>query len=246
MLSYKGRSIMRYCLLLLFMLFSAQMLAAQTPPTPAAQRPLINFAELPFISNPELSPDGTYVAAKLAVNGKQVLAIMSLFEKNAKPILLPVGENDLNWWNWVNDRWLVIGIGKVDIVEGNEFYITRVVGISADGNMIKPIAFNKAAQNADDVIWYSRDGSPRILLSLQSSIYGNTQGFWPEVYDVDVSTGKARSVVSPVIGVFNWYADANGTVRMGIGYDDSTRKSRLLYRPDAKQWTAQMAVRMRL
>lgn len=163
-----------------------------------------------------------------------MLAILTLVNPTKDISIVGMGENDLNRWSWVNDGWLVAGIGATTGVEGEDWYIRRAIGISADGKKINPIAFKAAAQNADDVIWIARDGSPRILLGLQKSIYSNFPGFWPEVNEVDVSTGRMKMVVASRENVMNWYADATGTVRMGIGYNDLQRTSRLLYRPDGR------------
>ena len=207
--------------------------AQPTPVTAPAKRPVADFARLPFMEGPELSPDGTRVAAKLAIDGKQVLAILNLFNPDKiPPAFVGVGENDLISWQWVNDAWLVIGLGNASVYDGEDFYVTRIAGVSADAKTIKPIAFREGGQSAY-VIWTAHDGSPRVLMARQKSIFlGND--FWPVVEDVDVSTGRLRRVVDGQPDVMRWYADASGAVRMGIGYTDSNRTSRLLYRPDGK------------
>ncbi|WP_176592979.1 S9 family peptidase [Sphingobium sp. EM0848] len=192
------------------------------------------FAELPLMEQPELSPDGTRIAARVAIEGQLMLMIASVADGPNRVRMLQLGENDLNWWSWVNDEWLIAGLGSETNVEGAPWSISRVAGIKADGSKINLLAKATAAQNADDVIWVARDGSPRILLSYQTSIYGNDLGFWPRVDEVDVTTGKLRAVVQPRQYVMSWYADAAGAVRMGIGYDDSIRTAKLLYRPDGR------------
>lgn len=203
---------------------------AQQAPSPAAPLPVEVFAQLPFLEGPKISPDGTKIAARIAVNGKLRLMIFHLTDTKRMAGVLIGDDQDLNWWSWVNDGWLVAGIGATAPVEGDKWYIRRAIGISADGKSITPLAFREAAQGADDVLWMAEDGTPRILLALQKSIYANRDEFWPQVYEVDVSTGKMKQVVKPHPNVMRWYADAKGVVRIGIGYDDSSRQSRLLYR----------------
>lgn len=215
---------------------------AQTPPTettvPTATVPrqwtIKDFAALPLMSRPNLSPNGLHVASRVAVNGELRLVIADVHEGPNRIRSLGLGENDLNWWQWVNDDWLIAGIGTESNVQGNPWYISRVVSVKHDGSKMTLLAKNVAAQSADDVIWVARDGSPRILLSYQTSIFYNEEGFWPKVDEIDVSTGRMRHVVSSRQNVRGWYADAAGTVRMGVGYNDSNRTSTLLYRPDAK------------
>lgn len=205
------------------------------PAASAVKRwPVEAFAELPFMENPQLSPAGDKVAARVAVNGEQRFVIADVYGSDKKSRIMSLGDNDLNWWTWVNDEWLLLGLGAEQPMEGMPWYITRAVGLSVQTEKVNMLASRTAAQNADDVIWIARDGTPRILLSYQTSIFADNTGFWPKVDEVNISTGKLRSVVAPRAYVRSWYADAAGVVRMGIGYNDAQRTSIMLYRPDAK------------
>lgn len=204
-------------------------LSAQAAAARPAARPVEDFAALPFMGEPRLSPDGTKVASKLAVRGELFLSVMPLFG-DGKPILIRAGETDINWWSWVNDDWLVVGVGDTVKVQFEDFYVRRALGVSADGAKLVPLAWREAAQSADDVIWIADDGTPRVRLAIQKSIYLSDEGFWPEVIEVDVSTGKSKSVVRPHPEVGSWYADGSGAVRIGIGATNGGRSLRLLYR----------------
>ena len=217
--------------LLTFLLLMAGFGAAAQTEAPAP-RPIGQFAKLPFMTGPKLSPDGTRYAAVLAVNGRQLLAIANLRGGIDSMALVGLGDTELNWWEWVNDEYLIAGVGAMDNVLGTPMYIRRTISISADGKTVKSLLANKAAQQADDVIWIANDGSPRILLSLQTNIFSDGEGFSPEVHEVNVATGKSKAVVPSRPNVWGWYADASGAVRIGVGYIDRTRTSFLLYRPD--------------
>ena len=208
-------------------------LCASAMAAPPAPRPVEAFAQLPFIEGPQLSPGGTKVASKVAVNGVQRLIVSSV-AGGAKPVTIGLGEADLNWWRWVNDEWLVVGVGATVPVMGDEWYIRRAAGVRADGGKVQPLAWREAAQGADDVLWIADDGSPRILLAFQKSIFPSEEDFWPQVHEVDVSTGKLKRVAAPTRDVMSWYADAAGNVRMGVGFDDASRQARLLYRDGGK------------
>ena len=216
--------------LLTFIAVTGTSLAQTTPPAVPAPRPAIDFARLPFISDPELSPDGTKVAARIAIGGVQTLRIMPLFPKpDEKPVGIALGSVDLLGWQWVNDQWLVVRLGKTQPIEDDEAFISRAVAVRADGGKLVPLAVGDGGQDSSRILWVAHDGSPRILLRRQTSFYTD-QGFWPMVSEVDVSTGKMRTVATGVSDVMNWYADGNGVVRIGEGYDDASRRSRLLYR----------------
>lgn len=129
--------------------------------------PIEAFAALPTIDHPKLSPDGTKLAGKIAVNGRQILLVMPLFG-GGKPAVLGDAKIDINWWKWVNDDWLVVGIGDEDTLYGDDVYVTRIVGLSADMSKIKYVDPERTGVEADDVIWIAQDGSPRVLLSKQT------------------------------------------------------------------------------
>lgn len=207
---------------------------AETAPAPRKEWPVEAFAELPMMVEPQLSPNGMHLAARVARNGELLLMIASIADEPNRVRTLSLGENDLNWWRWVNDDWLIAGIGSETSVQGMPWSISRVASIKRDGSKINILAKNVAAQNGDDVIWVASDGSPRILLAYQSSIYDDEAGFWPQVDEVDVTNGRMRPVVQPRRNVMSWYADATGAVRMGVGYEDTTRMAKLLYRDDGR------------
>lgn len=201
------------------------------PPAAKPPVPIEAFAEVPQIDDPELSPDGKRIAGKVAIAGKQYFAVMTL-GTNTPPKMLSPGKADLNWWNWVNDEWLVVGIGQELPVEGDTWYVSRAIGYHPATGKTVQLARN-AAQKGDDVIWTARDGSARVMLAYQTSIYTNMPGFWPRVDEIDLATGERRMVVSSKPGVMNWYADGAGVVRMGIGISDDGRSRRVHYRDRA-------------
>ncbi|UYY77457.1 alpha/beta hydrolase family protein [Sphingomonas sp. R1] len=229
----------------LFATAAAVVLAVLCPAAEAQEKPAAGagaaasarvntevFAELPMLEGPELSPDGKRFAGQLAVQGQQFFAAVAL-DASAKQ-LIAIGDNDLNWWRWVNDEWLVIGIGKTMPVEGDEWYITRAIGVNANTGKMVMLNTPDTGQNGGRLLWTARDGTPRILLAAQTSIYSNMPGFWPKVDQVDVATGKHRRVIDGREGVMDWYADSVGVVRMGIGRSQDGRNRRLLYRPDSR------------
>jgi dipeptidyl aminopeptidase/acylaminoacyl peptidase len=182
------------------------------------------------MDGPQLSPKGTHVAARLNASGQQVFAIIGLFDKS-KPRLIGLNDQDLLDWSWVNDDWLVFRLGTTVNVGGIDFYVRRVVSINAATTKMIPIARNAAGESAN-IIWTATDGSPQIAMTIQKSIYINEPDFWPDVSMIDVTTGRARVMVPPRVNFMQWVADPTGVVRMGFGYDDQKRTTRLLYRPD--------------
>ena len=200
--------------------------AAIDPATPV---PAEAFAELPVLADPSLSPDGTHMAGKMAVAGVQHLVVIGLFDRS-KPVAIKVGPDiDINWWRWVGNGWLAIGVGQQLPFEGDEVYMTRMIGVSADMKQIQRIDWTHSGFRADDLLWVARDGSPRVLFSRQTGIETLEQ-IYPSVWEADLSTGRTRRVASSQTDVWDWHVDGAGNVRMGIRYADATGKASLLYR----------------
>lgn len=213
--------------------FSSTALAAVQAVQPApAPRPAEDFAQLSPVDGPKLSPDGKLLAAKVAVRGEPYLMIIPM--DGGAPRLVATGDNDLNAWNWVNNDWLIVQIGSMaPFGIGQEAYVQRALGVSADGKTINPLLHKKRdiGQNGGDVIWIADDGTPRVKIAVQSAISIDEPGFWPEVYEVDVSKDRSSLDVGSREGVLDWIADGNGVVRVGIGRNLRSEGGRLLYRP---------------
>ncbi|MEP9403477.1 S9 family peptidase [Sphingomonas sp. VNH70] len=242
-----GIDVISYRTIALALAAAATTLPAQTPapaPDPAAPVPIEVFAQLPAIESPQLSPNGEMVVSKQAVQGRQVLTVTPLFG-GKKPGFLGTPENtDINWWRWVNDDWLVVGLGAQQTIFGEEVYVTRTIGVSADFRTTNRIDWDRSGLYADDVLWVAHDGSPRILLSRQTGIE-RLEDFDPAVFEVDVSTGKSRKVAAGRNNVRNWYADGEGQVRAAYQYNDTTRAASLLYRANNREEFRPIARRVR-
>jgi dienelactone hydrolase len=218
------------------------LLAQEAPPpaatTKVAPVPLTaeTFAATPFMERPSLSPNGQFIAARVAAKNGRSLVVLPIFDKSAKMTSVGLDNSviDVDWWRWVNNDWLVVGVSANDTIEGEKFRVSRVLSLERVTGKITLLARRAAGQNAGNLIWVARDGTPRILLGVQNSIYLN-ENFWPEVSEVDVSTGKMKTVVNARPGILDYYADEQGVVRLGYGYDGEKRIAKLIYRSDAKQ-----------
>lgn len=201
-----------------------------------AERPVADFARLPMIENPSLSPNGKLVVAMVSLAGKQELVIIKA-DGGGIVSRLPVGDADLRYVRWVNDEWLIATVGFEVPATGTMGLATRLVSFRVDGSSSQILRDKRdggVGFNMSDVLWVARDGSPRILLSYQTSYFSNQQGFWPYVAMVDVSTNDFSKIVWPREGVSGWYADRDGNVRLGVGIEKGGLRYRALYRASNK------------
>lgn len=216
----------------------AEEASSPTAQPKAAPIPLTaeTFAATPFMEDPQLSPNGRFIVARVATSSGQSLAVISLLDKTI-PIVsvgLDGAKIDVDGWDWVNDDWLVVRVSAIDEVAGEEVRIRRIASLERATGKLTLLARKAAGYDAGDLIWIARDGTPRILLGVQQSVYVD-QGYWPSVSEVDVSNGKMKVVAPSKPGILDYYADSNGVVRLGYGYDPDKRVGTLVYRSNAKE-----------
>jgi acetyl esterase/lipase len=195
------------------------------------------FAQLPFMQQARLSPDGKKVAMRFAHEGTTYLGWLDISTPNAKPMMIAaageykgVGDRTMIAHRWVGDDNIVFTLASRENIYGQRYDVTRLVAYNLGTRTLTPLAWDQATGQASDILHIDHDKGT-ILLSRQSFRYGTEKWQLPEVVRVDVKTGKFETVVRPIPGVnAGWYADSKGVVRAGTGYDRDTGKNRLFYR----------------
>jgi dipeptidyl aminopeptidase/acylaminoacyl peptidase len=199
-------------------------------PAPADPLPTRVFAMLPLVEHAQLSPDGRRMAFQVSTEGKHAIVIADLLDPQAKKTVVPVPDQaNVLWLSWVNGENLVAGLDTLQFVEGGDWYIRRDFAINAVTGKFIQLLGGLNGQNAGDIVWLPRDGSTKILMAGQNSIYEGID-FYPSVYQVDVADGSYHSFVPARGGIMDWMADPEGNVRIGVGYDDHNRTLRMMYR----------------
>lgn len=169
----------------------------------------------PAITDPELSPDGTQVAARIA-GGR--LALFDLARPGAapKPVALPVGEQ-LEWYAWIAPGRLL-----ASLVRPGHAPTARLVSIAAAFDRVMPLGPPRVAGLGDELLHLDRAAG---FLLLKSQAPGMDA---PAVWRVDLATGAFALAVAPQPHVRDWVVDAAGVVRAGVG--EAGGKTWLLYR----------------
>lgn len=213
----------------------AQIRPAEAPREPFA---MSVFSRLPEIERPRISTDGRALAAKVRVNGQQVLAVIPLDAPDARPqVIARDGEFDqrddirTTGWQWIDPDNLLIWIASRQDLDGQKVDARRVIGYNRQTRRITPLGWQGTFVDSGDVIWMSRSGPPRIRIARFATGRGYERLFNREVIEVDVATGRQTLIEAPRRGVSNWYADGEGNVRMGISRDSTTGQIQVLYRP---------------
>ena len=204
--------------------------SASAPAASASGQPLPveAFAELPFLSSPILSPDGTRIAAQLSSGGREWIGIWTLSEsRDHPPKLIEVG--NVENFAWAGNGRLIISTVETSIISSG---VVVAFG-PAHRIFCHDLASDKATPLGQsqglfaNVIFIDPLGR-YALVSSQETIIST-----PHVERIDLATGARVEVQRRMSGVWSWFADANGVVRVGVDYGEN--RARIYYRstPDA-------------
>ncbi|HYI48341.1 MAG TPA: S9 family peptidase [Allosphingosinicella sp.] len=214
---------------------AAQPPAAGSAPAPAVapvpeRIPAEALAELPFIRNPVLSPDGNRLAARLTAQGRNWIAVYDLGQSltEQRPLMIEWGDYEVTWMRWAGNGRLLFGIQVTRPVPllDMEIPVTRAGSIDLATGVTTPLIGGNGILG-DDVIFVDPAGQ-YVLLASQQSLTD-----YPSVDRIDLATGRAAMVQQSRPGVWNWFADAAGVVRAGVEYD--VNRVRIHYRFAAGQ-----------
>ncbi len=204
------------------------MLAAFNPMVNAAQNPTRLPAEafyrMPLLSHVKLSPDGTHIVALKNVG--ETTAVMT-FNIATGEAFYPAKTDNIqykfNWVDWANNERIMMSMRFDSKQFGTSvrFMETRLLAVDANKTS-KMITLNKprddseiAGQFQDNVIGRIPSEPDTILLGVDRETWGH-----PGVYKVNVNNGKSVLIKREDSTIREWYADTQGVVRAGEGYND--------------------------
>ncbi|MBS0253929.1 MAG: S9 family peptidase [Proteobacteria bacterium] len=205
--------------------------APAAPAAPAWPPSVADFAQIDFVEDASISPNGRYLAGIFGFAGRQVIGIVPIIGAEEKPIFQGIPDKlTTDGVMWVNDNEIIVPVtAQEEIDAGENWYISRAISLNRTTGKVQRLLWNLKGQHAGQVLWLPHDGSSEVLMEGQDSIYEG-EDFWPAVYRVNVSTAGYQKVVAGRVDVRGWQADATGTVRMAYQHNDEKRISRLLYR----------------
>jgi hypothetical protein len=197
---------------------------------PSSRIPLKAFASLPQVQSMALSPSGTSLALLQNIEDHTYLvttthdgkARRKLFESDNKKF-------SIRWFDWVNDERLIIGVVVADVTYGLEgpfrWTQTRLLAVNRDGSELK----TDLVIPSDDIRGLSRDHVPQLQDRIIGKIPGDNRSVlialdlahqtYPDVYKLDVYTGRRELIERSTHGIRDWMADRQGGVRLGTAVE---------------------------
>ncbi len=174
-----------------------------------------------------MSPDGRHVAVQIRRDG--VNAVNVLDSRTGKSVAGARMSEDVeyNWHRWAGSDIVLISAAQVKPILGEDTRLTRLVALKVSTGERWFIGPKYMGPEGDDLLYVADDGAS-ILLSFQKTIYD-----WPSVTRISLLDQKdsGTTVQKPVDGIWEWYADDDGVVRMGTGWVNN--KLRISYRKTA-------------
>ena len=195
---------------------------AMPPRIPAA-----DFAARSDFNYVRMAPDGAHIAMQMRNAKEPMLVVMDTV--TSKPVAATkLGDKvSLEWLRWAGPKKVLFSLSQMQKIGGDETKVTRLMVLNIENGESYFVGTKWLTAKGDDVLWVAPDGSS-MLQALRRS-YNE----YPRVYRVSLDDPKDRGdmVQSEMPGVWDWYADDAGVVRLGFGYSGS--KVTVYYRSSA-------------
>ncbi|WP_411292075.1 alpha/beta hydrolase family protein [Sphingorhabdus sp.] len=196
------------------------------------------FGKRPFMRTPVLSPDGTKIVVMMSKNGVDNLGYIDVTKPGSAPVffasaeeLREAGDRTVTVWRFVGNRTIVFTVRSREILSGNRSDVDRLVSYDLETKKISPLAWDGAGADGASILFI--DDEKETLLVERDVLKDMSYSGNPEVIEVDVRSGKFKTVMRPNVEVGGWIVDGNGVIRAGVGGDGDSGKQRLMYRSDA-------------
>jgi dipeptidyl aminopeptidase/acylaminoacyl peptidase len=189
--------------------------AAVPAPNPA-RISAADFAALPLLVKPKLSPDGHRIAAQNVADGKTTIVVLNADDPDKILRTIPMTIGSAYSLLWAGNRKLLLTVLLKQKSVGVETPYLRLVSLDVEDGTAQILDRQSRGIYAGDVLYADPTGSWAIVAS-QDSLYD-----YPSVKRVDLSTGKATVIEQQKDEVWDWYADDEGVVRAGVAYSNRT------------------------
>jgi dipeptidyl aminopeptidase/acylaminoacyl peptidase len=193
----------------------------------AAPPPVEAYATPPNAAQISLSPDGSHVGYLSPIDGQLALIIRrTQAPAEEKPVVILSGDWRVNWFEWVSNDRLLLGIIQTQMVPGPSrdlpWRFTRMVGVNRDGSAMKLLLDPRRTRRS---VYYATDrvlqfvDSDHVLVSFRAD-----DDEWVDVIKLNVTTGNYEKVAKGNPGIAGYLPDPTGEVRIAYGIDDKDQE----------------------
>jgi dipeptidyl aminopeptidase/acylaminoacyl peptidase len=204
---------------------SAPVLADSRKSSAVGKISVSDFAAMPLLKKPLLSPDGRMIAARQVTDGKTSVVVLDADHPEGPARIFPLTKVELFSVQWAGNQRLLLTLMVSQKLYGSDLRYLRLARLDINGGALQLLDPKSRGILAGDVLYADPTGSWALVAS-QDDIFT-----YPSVKRVDLTTGQATLVEKEKDGVWDWYADDQGVVRAGVSYND--RRWTVWYRDKA-------------
>lgn len=202
--------LMRNLLIILFVvtLCAFNPFPAYSESKPSILIPIHDLMQDPLVSQVRISPDGNTIAA-LYNNNDQIVILIKDLTSNDEPVFIDVENHDVKWLMWKSSERLMAGT----LLEKGlwEDYYALVV-MDKNGKNMHHLLSSDSVGSVIDMLPSDPDHVLVEELSFENREF-------PAVYKVPVEKFRGEKCIQhSMFNVHHWMTDANGNVKMGIGW----------------------------
>lgn len=174
----------------------------------------------------DMSPDGSTLAVRRTVGGREQVLLIDTVTKRTKGRFQLPNNQWVESLQWAGNEKLLSTVRILSDFEGFPIVRSRLFVHNLANDTSFMLEASRMALWGGEPIFVADDGS-YALISVQR--YGHS---YPSVYRYPLEPGAERErIVKSKKGVWDWYADDAGVVRLGMGWRN--KRLRVHYRDDA-------------
>jgi hypothetical protein len=205
---------LRWLVVLAAIASPVEVLAESAPASPPSKISLKDFASLPVLSRPLLSPDGHRIAALSKSDSKSKVVFLNADDPQARTSAIMLGSTNVAKMKWAGNKKVLLTVEATQKWEGEDISFLRLLSVDTITGGAMVLDRKSTGIYAGDVLYADPTGSWALVAS-QDNIWVT-----PSVKRIDLATGEATVVEKDRPGVWDWYADEKGVIRAGIAYSD--------------------------
>lgn len=197
------------------------------PPSesPPQKIPTLALAKDSGIGTMKLSPDGKLIALRTTTKDSTSIAVLDAATQDVLHRLALPKRNNLEWFRWAGNGKLLFSLSTPTVYFGEDARLSRLFFYDLATKTMPFVGRPDMGLEGDDVLFVDPAGE-YLLLAMQRTIYD-----YPSVWRFALTEKPIKGVKEvqrPTQGIWEWFADDAGIVRMGMAFDRG--KVRVLYR----------------
>jgi len=229
------------------LLLAALLGAALTPAQADNLPPASHFFDNPLFNDPVLSPDGRYVAMKVArPDGREMLGVQDL-ESGKRQIVARFDDADIGQVQWISDKRLLFNAKNNDAGELDNEYAPGLYAVDRDGQRYRQLATRAAFYRRDPTMVNQRVLPWNVYMLEQTGAQDSDWAYVQQMtYDrvndrrissllrLDTVSARTKAVPKPA-NTTSWLLDSGGEPRLVSTLDKNVAGIHVLI-GDEKEW----------